>query len=418
MSPTSSDKQPPVREPDLAELRVIWVSPSYGYGGDLLYFKGIFSAFCSRFPATQILVDPKVGYREADLLPLKAGLEGWIIQRSRKVGDADYDASVHVPKPTFITRLLASRPDVVVTIEFTMVALAAVALARVTRKFPVLLLVESDPAARGGSLNPFVRAVKRWACRNVDIIQTCNEAGRKFLIETLEVAPEKVRVAPYLTSCPQRPIDPVPATPAGRLRILFANSLTLRKGAGTLLEALALLPGPIARRIAVTIVGDGPERVALEQQAAGLTDPPIAFVGAKPYSELGHWYANADVLVAPSHADYRSLSGFEGLGYGLALIASNADGASRETLDGGRTGIGVDPGDAAGIAAAIVRFVEDPQFLSECRSNAASLFNAHFSFEQIADNLSASLAATWRAHKAKAAARAPSMQFGKSPSSN
>ena len=384
----------------VAKLRVIWVSPSYGYGGDLLYFKGLFEAFCQRFPETKILVDPKIQYREAEGIPLVPELRGWAWKRFRRVGGASYDATVHVPTPGSLSRLLALKPDVAITIEFTLVSLATLAMASLTKRFSTLLLVESNPAARGGGTGVVVQAVKRWACRRANAIQTSNEAGRRFLTDTLAADPEKIRVAPYLTSCPPRPSTPVNRVSDERLRILFANSLVTRKGPHTLLDALALLPEQIAERINLTIVGDGPERGALEQRAASLSGPSITFVGAKPYSALGSYYSLAQVLAVPSQADYRALAGFEGLAYGLALLASTADGASTETLDGGRTGIAIDPADPAGMAAAIRRFIEDPAFLARCQANARCLFEERFSFECITDNLAASIAA---AHDARTA---------------
>lgn len=378
---------------------MIWVSPSYGYGGDLLYFKGLFEAFCQRFPETKILVDPKIQYREAEGIPLVPELRGWALKRFRRVGGASYDATVHVPTPGSLARILALKPDVAITIEFTFVSLATLAMASLTKRFSTLLLVESNPAARGGGTGVVVRALKRWACRRADAIQTSNEAGRQFLVDTLAADPEKILVAPYLTSCPPHPTTPVNRVPDERLRILFANSLTTRKGPQALLDALALLPDRIAERISLTIVGDGPERGALEKRAASLSGPSVTFVGAKPYSALGDYYSLAQVLAVPSQADYRALAGFEGLAYGLALLASTADGASTETLDGGRTGIAINPADPAGIAAAISRFSEEPEFLAQCQANAKHLFEERFSFECITDNLATAIAAAHGAQK-------------------
>lgn len=384
-----------------SELRVIWISPSYGYGGDLLYFKGLFAAFCRRFPNTGILVDPDTRYSDAEGIPLIPQLNGWIIKRNRQVGGASYDSSIHVPSPRFVARLLALRPAVAITIEFTLVSLVTIALASISKRFAVLLLVEGNPAARGGSRNLVVTALKRWACRQADAIQTSNEAGRLFLSEVLHAAPEKIKVAPYLTSCPPRPAVHVMPKQDDRLHILFANSLTARKGGGALLDALALLPDRVAKRISLTFVGDGPERSSLEARASTLRGPQITFAGAKPYSALGEYYAQAQVLAVPSYADYRSLAGFEGLAYGLALLASTADGASIETLDEGRCGIGINPTDSIRFAEAIQRFADQPAFLAQCQSNAARLFKERFSFEIITENLVESLAAAEAAHAAK-----------------
>lgn len=374
-------------------MRVTWVSPSYGYGGDLLYFGGIFAAFCKHFPATTILVDRTVDYRGAEGLPLQPGLECWHFGGQRTLGQAAYDVSYAIPKPGLIPALLRSQPQALVVIEFTLPALIATALAWFRRDIALLLLVESDPALRGAKSNPVVRAIKRWACRRADAIQTCNAAGKRFLIEELRVPPAKVRVAPYLTSCPPHALQPMHKRDDGRVTILFANSLVSRKGADRLLSALAQLPPAIAAKVAVTIVGEGPERPRLEAMASQLASIPTSFVGAKPYAELGSDYAAADILAIPTLADYRSLAGFEGLGYGLALLASRADGASEEILDGGRTGLSIDPNDPATIAAAITQMVEHPDQLAAYQHNAKALFEDRFSYAQIASHLADGLVA-------------------------
>ncbi len=381
-----------------ASLNVAWVSPSYGYGGDLLYFRGLFERFCVAFPATRIFYAPLVRFDDADHLPLDPGLTGWRIDRHRKVGKAMYDASIFLPSPRFAARLRAVRPDVVITIEFTAAALLAIALSAIGRGFAVVLLIEGDPAARGGSANPLIRAIKRLACRMADVIQTSNAAGYRFLTETLHADPGKIRIAPYLTSSPPRP-EEIPTRPDGRLRLLFVNSLTSRKGARALLEAIDLLPPETATQVRLTIVGDGPERDRLQEQAARLGKVEIVFAGARRYTELGKFYADADVLAVPSEADYRSLAGFEGLAYGLALLASRNDGASVETLDGGSTGAAIDPADPQGIADAIARFVADRAYLTRCQANAQRLFEHRFSYQNIVENLAESVRIANQAHR-------------------
>ena len=314
------------------------------------------------------------------------------------VRGVDYGAALEVPRPGFIARLLGARADCLITIEFTGIALVAMAAAMLRPRMGRVLLVESDPRQRGGSSHPLVLAIKRIACARAHVIQTNTPEGQAYLIEVLRADPAKVRVAPYLTSCPPRPdmdslrSPPITGDGVPKLRLLFVNSLQPRKGADHLLAALALLPDAVAARIDVTIVGDGPERGRLEAMAAPLADRlALRFLGAKPYRELGQYYAAADVLVIPSIVDYRSLAGFEGLAYGLALIQSRFDGAARETIVEGETGFAIDPANHADFAARITALVSDPALLARCRAGAARLYAARFSVEQIADNIAQSV---------------------------
>ncbi len=378
--------------------RVIWVSPSYGYHGDLMYFGEIFRAFIRRFPDTLIPVKHGATFHHAADLPLVPMITSWSLRWKRMVRGVDYGAGIDVPKPGFVRRMLGARADCLITIEFTGLALIAMAAAALRPAMGRVLLVESDPRQRGGSSHPLVLAIKRIACARAHVIQTNTAEGRAYLIEVLRADPARVRVAPYLTSCPPRPdrasllSQPMAGDGTPKLRLLFVNSLQPRKGADHLLAALALLPDAVAARIDLTIVGDGPERSRLAAMAAPLADRlALRFLGAKPYRELGQYYAAADVLVIPSIVDYRSLAGFEGLAYGLALIQSRFDGAARETIVEGETGFAIDPANHADFAARITALVSDPALLARCRAGAARLYAARFSVEQIADNIAQSV---------------------------
>jgi glycosyltransferase involved in cell wall biosynthesis len=377
--------------------RILWVSPSYGYHGDLMYFGEIFRAFLRLFPNTQIPVGEEDVYINAQDLPLVPIAAYRRLVWKRMVRGVNYGASLALPRWRFIKRLWDIPADCLITIEFTPPALLAMAMGRLRPRMGRVLLVESDPRLRGGSSNPLVLAIKRWAVSGAHVIQTNTDEGAAYLTQTLGADPAKVLVAPYLTSCPPYP-DTRPPAEVGRLRLLFVNSLQPRKGLDHLLGALALLPAEVASRIDVTIVGNGPERETLQSAAATLQHRiAIRFEGAKPYSDLGRYYAAADVLVIPSLVDYRSLAGFEGLAYGLALIQSRFDGASRETVVEGETGFTIDPTDHAQFAQHIAALASDPALLARCKAGSAKLYAQRYSIAQIADNLAASTRAAMAA---------------------
>ena len=372
--------------------RVIWVSHGYGYGGDLMYFGEIFRAFREHVPAMAVAVDTMTQYRnpyDIALLPLMR-LVRRKIRRTSPGGDV-YETETTVPGPGLVWRLARWRPDVIIAIEFTPPALMAVIAAALPPARKLVLLIESDPAARGGSRNPLVLAVKRWAARRADVVQTNNPAGRRYAVEDLGVDPARLVVAPYLTSRPPGP-EADTAPHAGPLRLLFANTIAERKGLGALLNALALLPADIRNSVDCTVVGDGPLRAGLEERAQGLEmGQRMRFSGRQAYRDLGAFYARADVLVIPSFADYRSLAGFEGLAYGLVLLASQFDGATAETVIEGQTGWTIDPGDPQAIADRIAALVRDRAMVTRMRAASLQRYHAQFSLERIAANLAQSV---------------------------
>ncbi len=376
----------------IEHLRINWVSHGYGYGGDLMYFGEIFRQFLQLAPGMSIIVDRGTKFANIHDLPLVPLMRLLSIPIKRRTDSGQvYETEINLPAPTLLARLFRLPTDVFIAIEFTPASLMAVTAAALRKGKPLVLLVESDPAARGGSSNPVVRAIKRWAVRRATIVQTNNSRGRDYLVTQLGADPAKVRIAPYLTSRPPGPKTRID-DPGGPVRLLFANSINPRKGLRHLLAALERLTPAERAMIDLTIVGDGPEREELEAQAGGLgMGKRVRFAGRKKYSELGQYYRAAEVLVCPSLADYRSLAGFEGLAYGLALLSSTRDGATEETVQEGVNGFAIDPHDPAQIADRIRQLVADRALLRSMREASHALYEARFSLENISANLAESV---------------------------
>jgi glycosyltransferase involved in cell wall biosynthesis len=118
------------------------------------------------------------------------------------------------------------------------------------------------------------------------------------------------------------------------------------------------------------IVGDGPERLALERQAADLdVATAVTFAGTVYPSDVV--LAQADVFVFPSLNEPQGLALLEAYAARVPVVASRTGGIP-EMLDHGLDGLLVDPGDAAGLAAALRRMVEDGELRSACIAHAHS----------------------------------------------
>ena len=118
------------------------------------------------------------------------------------------------------------------------------------------------------------------------------------------------------TPIPRSFLDPEP-TPLPRhvARVLFAGRLAPEKNVQAVAEAAAALPD-----IAFTIVGDGPERQALEAQAAGL--PNLKLPGWVPRARLAGLIDDHDVLVLPSHVESLGTIALEALARGRNVLVS------------------------------------------------------------------------------------------------
>jgi glycosyltransferase involved in cell wall biosynthesis len=131
-----------------------------------------------------------------------------------------------------------------------------------------------------------------------------------------------------------------PPPPLGDpLRLLAVGSLLPVKGHRLLVEALALLRargGPEARGLRLRIVGEGPERAALEASIARLAlGDWIELAGQVEPRAMPAEYAAADLFVLSSHYESQCLALLEALASGLP-VASTAVGLAPELLAEGR----------------------------------------------------------------------------------
>lgn len=100
-------------------------------------------------------------------------------------------------------------------------------------------------------------------------------------------------------------------------------------------------------RVPLTIVGDGPERGALERMAT----PNTTFLGRLPDSDLRRLYNRASVVLLPGEEDF-GIVPLEAQACGRPVVALNRGGAL-ETVIPGRTGVLVDQLSAESLAAGI-----------------------------------------------------------------
>lgn len=118
-----------------------------------------------------------------------------------------------------------------------------------------------------------------------------------------------------------------------RSGMLFVANLIPRKGLDILLDALAELNRrgePVPR---LTVIGDGPERGRLTEQArtAGL---PVDFRGALPQADVATSMGAARVVVVPSREEALGLAALEGMATGCVTVVAGVGGLAEVTVDG------------------------------------------------------------------------------------
>jgi glycosyltransferase involved in cell wall biosynthesis len=121
----------------------------------------------------------------------------------------------------------------------------------------------------------------------------------------------------------------------------------------------------------LTIVGDGPERPALERQAQDLgLSASIAFVGQENGSGLAERLNHHRILVVPSRwPEPFGIVALEAIACGCVVVGS-AEGGLPEAI--GPCGLTFPNGNEAALAAVLRELLENPQRVAELRSGAGA----------------------------------------------
>lgn len=176
--------------------------------------------------------------------------------------------------------------------------------------------------------------------------------------------------------------------PAGPARFLFAGRLVALKGVDILLEAFALVCQQIPAQL--EIIGDGPERARLTEQAARIAGSAgIRFTGWLAPAHCARQMRACDVFVSPSLQEAGGIAVLEAMACARPVIAT-AWGGHLSTLDS-TTGVLVDATSreilVQGLADAMTGLAGDPALRSRLGAAAQRRVAVHYDWDVLVDRL-------------------------------
>jgi len=172
----------------------------------------------------------------------------------------------------------------------------------------------------------------------------------------------------------------------GVFRVLCVGRLVAAKGQRILIEAVEMLRDA-GRRVELNLVGDGPDRAGLEAfvNTRGLGGV-VLFAGSVGQDRIRDFYRAADVFAMASFAEGIPVVLMEAMAMEIPVVATGINGIP-ELIRDGVDGLLVPPSDVRGMAAALVRLMDDAALRSTLGAAGRVKVKAEYELGASADRL-------------------------------
>lgn len=160
---------------------------------------------------------------------------------------------------------------------------------------------------------------------------------------------------------------------------IVTRRLVDKNGVIYLGQATQFLHNPNIRFI---VIGDGPERPAVEAEFARHCGKRALFLGSKTHDEIVDYYSAADLSILPSLMEATSISGLEAMAAGLPLVGTRVGGIP-ELIKDGINGYLCRPADPVDLAKQINKLLAlDFRLMGK---NSRKMVEEQFDWRQIAE---------------------------------
>jgi len=230
----------------------------------------------------------------------------------------------------------------------------------------------------------FPLLMQQWVAPRLDRIVTVSEASRTEIERHFGI-PEK-QVSVVLNGTDADLFRPVPEVAKQTDLIFVGRTEDRKKGIGTLLEALSLLPDPVTLKI---VDGRIPEDGLVPRlvRSFGLEQRVHIQDRFLELEELVREYATGRIAVVPSFFEGFGFPASEAMACGLPVVA-NAAGALPEVVGSdGSAGLLVPPRDPRALAEAIHSILAEPRRAEHMGRAARARIQRLFPWERAASGL-------------------------------
>ena len=244
----------------------------------------------------------------------------------------------------------------------------------------------------GPARTEFFRQVERTLARASDVLVAVSPEVRDDLVE-LGVAPrEKFAVVRLGIPLAERLGDPsadldfraLYGIPREAFVVGWVGRMTGVKDTGAVLE-IVRATRDLGVDVVLCMVGDGPDREALEQQAHELgIARRTYFVGYQP--DVAGYYRLFDAFVLPSVNEGTPVSAIEALASGTPVVANRVGGVPDVVRDG-LDGFLVEPGDVEHAASRVAQLARDGELRARLGASGRERVLHRYSVERLVEDV-------------------------------
>ena len=311
----------------------------------------------------------------------KVGNESYFDALSPDVNVVELEQSRTLTSPIGFWRYLnAKRPRIIIS-AMTHINVASIIANLASFRRTDLIVVEHNQLSRNrnskSGLVRFAYHLVPWLYRYATIVGAVSEGVKSDLAETAKFPIDRIRVlhnpvvTPELLEQSQQPLEHPWFVDGAPPVILGVGRLTTQKSFDMLIDAFAAVRSKVPARL--VILGDGPDREALEMRAMssgrgedieliGFVSNPFAYMRrAAVFALSSRWEGLPTVLI-------------EAMACSLPVVATDCPSGPAEILRKGELGRLTPVGDVAAFADALLETLERPP-ARESLEDRASDFN-------------------------------------------
>lgn len=218
--------------------------------------------------------------------------------------------------------------------------------------------------------------------RRMPRVITVSTQSRQDIVQRMRLDPARIRVIPIAVDTTVFAPQPEVARVPGRIFAVASADIPL-KGVVPLLHAVAALRRQ--REVELVLLGEARRGGAVERSLAQLgLAGSVRLVRGIDDAAVARHYAEAEVAVVPSLYEGFSIPAVQAMCCGVPLVATTAGALPEVAGRDGECALLVTPGDAAELARAINRLLDDPGLRARLSQAALRRAGERYSWEATA----------------------------------